>query len=355
MSLPDPNTRISVPATVLLVEDEQSLREDISEELQAAGYTVLPCEHGGQAMAILDTQRPDLILCDIGLPVMDGYDLLKTLQAQRPDLADAPFIFLTAQASQAQAVQGKRAGADDYLVKPIDFDLLLATIEARLRQVRRLRETSVDPAALPETIQQPIAQMQLALDSIAICLMLLDADGRLTFVNRMAAESLGLQAGQTLPELVVAIGLREPERLSQLIRQSIDIHQESARCLALTRAGGDARDLLITVCSLDADTSADTPSLATRSDGRPVVSITISDPAQRTHPPVALLNELYHLTPAEAKVAWAFAQGKRSEDIAAAFEISPTTVAFHKRNIFLKTQTNRQADLIALMLSLPIV
>ena len=67
-----------------------------------------------------------------------------------------------------------------------------------------------------------------------------------------------------------------------------------------------------------------------------------------------MLEKLFGLTPTEANVATAFAQGLRTVDIARQFDISPTTVAFHKRNLFEKTQTHRQADLVALLLSLPV-
>lgn len=69
--------------------------------------------------------------------------------------------------------------------------------------------------------------------------------------------------------------------------------------------------------------------------------------------PLKALETLFKLTPSEGRIAWAFAQGLRPEQIAEAFGVTPTTVAFHKRNIFQKTQTNRQADLIALLLTLP--
>ena len=95
--------------------------------------------NGQDALDRLEDCRPDLILCDIAMPVMDGYALLRVIRESMTDLADVPFVFLSAQDGSDQIAQGKYAGADDYLVKPVNFDLMLATIAARLRQVQRVR------------------------------------------------------------------------------------------------------------------------------------------------------------------------------------------------------------------------
>ena len=95
--------------------------------------------NGRQALGELARVCPDLVLCDISMPELDGYGVLDALQERGPDYAEIPFVFLSALADPRHIVDGKRLGADDYLVKPIDYDLLLATIEARLRQIGRIR------------------------------------------------------------------------------------------------------------------------------------------------------------------------------------------------------------------------
>ncbi len=124
--------------TVLCVEDQCHLRQDIIDELSAAGYDAVGAADGREALDVLETIRPHLILCDISMPRLDGYGLLETVRGRHTHLADVPFVFLTALNQRDEIIHGKRAGADDYLVKPIDYDLLLATIEARLRQVSRI-------------------------------------------------------------------------------------------------------------------------------------------------------------------------------------------------------------------------
>lgn len=202
-------------ALILCVEDEESLRRDIADELAEAGYAVLEASNGREALDLLSNIHPDLILCDISMPGLNGYELLKMVQNRRPDFIDIPFVFLSALGDPREIVEGKRLGADDYLVKPVDFDLLLATVHARLRQVARIRSA------------RPV-------DSI----------------------------------------------------------------------GTDA----------------------------------------------TTLSASYGLTPAEARIALALVEGKQLAQIAADFDISRTTVAFHLRNIFQKTGTSRQAELVALFL-----
>ncbi|MHA6688896.1 response regulator [Devosia sp. A449] len=199
---------------ILCVEDEEDLRRDIADELSEAGYAVIEASDGAEALQQLAAQRPDLILCDISMPGLNGHAVLQATQAEGGEHAGIPFVFLSALADPREVVAGKRLGADDYLVKPIDYDLLLATVDARLRQVARLRaQLGSRPSLCPDI---------------------------------------------------------------------------------LARAFG--------------------------------------------------------LTPAEARVALALADGKQPAQIAADLDIARTTVVFHLRNIFQKTGTNRQAELVALLL-----
>lgn len=205
-------THADIPnATILCIEDEDELRRDVADELVEAGYRVMEARNGQEALAGLERRLPDLVLCDISMPGIDGYGVLEAMRQRSAAFAEVPFIFLTALADPRQVVEGKRLGADDYLVKPIDYDLLLATVEARLRQIGRIR------ASREEAACEPVAAS-------------------------------------------------------------------------------------------------------------------------------------FDLTPAEIRVATAMLQGKTRVQIAAKLGIASTTVAFHIRNIFQKTGTNRQAELVALLL-----
>ncbi|QGZ33489.1 response regulator [Stappia indica] len=125
-------------ATILCIEDEKLLLEDLKEELQDAGYQVLTACNGQEGFDCLGQHVPDLIICDMMMPVMSGPELLARIRSELPRLTRVPFIFLTALATRDDIIQGKKLGADDYLTKPLDFDMLLATVEARLNEVRRI-------------------------------------------------------------------------------------------------------------------------------------------------------------------------------------------------------------------------
>lgn len=144
-------TPLTPPARplILCVEDEDQLRRDIADELAEAGYGVIEAASGAEAIERLGQARPDLVLCDISMPGLSGHDVLAALHDKGPAHAEIPFVFLSALADPRQVADGKRRGADDYLVKPIDYDLLLATIAARLRQIDRIRAGRAGGALVP--------------------------------------------------------------------------------------------------------------------------------------------------------------------------------------------------------------
>lgn len=352
-------------AVILCVEDEPDLRDDLVEELEAAHYAVIAVGNGRDALHQLETVRPDLILCDVIMPGMDGYEVLHILRTTRPDLADVPFVFLTAQAGSDQVVRGKRAGADDYLVKPIDFDLMLATIQARLGQMSRVQHklaTEIQrighgfSAHHEHRARRALKHITQTLDYLAAGIVLLDERGSVQFANRTARQLVGGPIGtKVLSQFVGATQAHQALTLSQSVEAAITAHragQEYADSLAIPRPKG-LRDLLLTICALGSPEDTAGAAQGEPSD-HPALVIFISDPESRRPAPVDVLVSLFDLTATEAQIAWAFAQGQRSDDIASSFGISPTTVAFHKRNLFQKTHTNRQADLIALMLTLPL-
>ena len=127
---------------ILCVEDEELLLGDLMGELEDAGYGAVSARNGLEALELLQTMKPDLILCDVMMPEMDGQTLLKTIRQTMPALDQVPFIFLTARSAREDVIEGKRLGSDDYLTKPVDYDMLLATIEARLAGVKRMAEHS---------------------------------------------------------------------------------------------------------------------------------------------------------------------------------------------------------------------
>jgi CRP-like cAMP-binding protein len=124
--------------TVLLIEDNLEMRENTSEILELAKYLVLTASNGKEGVKVAQTKKPDIIICDIMMPVLDGYGVLHML-GKDPATASIPFIFLTAKAEKMDYRKGMGLGADDYLTKPFDDTELLNAIEIRLRKSEILR------------------------------------------------------------------------------------------------------------------------------------------------------------------------------------------------------------------------
>jgi serine/threonine protein kinase/ActR/RegA family two-component response regulator len=116
---------------VLIIEDEDAIRHNVVETLTYEGFTTLEAENGLVGVQLAFQHRPDLIICDVMMPELDGYDVLRKLQTE-PTTAMIPFIFLTALADRQYVRYGMALGADDYLTKPFTPDELLDTIQTRL-------------------------------------------------------------------------------------------------------------------------------------------------------------------------------------------------------------------------------
>ncbi len=120
-------------ATILIVEDDPDIQELISYTLGKEGYTVVTAESGEQALELLGTTNPDLILLDIMLPGIDGTDVLRELKRDGKS-ANIPVIMATAKSEDSDIVTGLELGADDYIAKPFSPKVLIARIRALLRR-----------------------------------------------------------------------------------------------------------------------------------------------------------------------------------------------------------------------------
>ncbi|SKC43647.1 response regulator [Ohtaekwangia koreensis] len=118
---------------ILLIEDNPEIRENTSEILALANYDVVTAENGKIGVELAQHEKPDLIICDIMMPELDGYGVLHIL-SKKEDTASIPFIFLTAKTEKTDIRKGMNLGADDYLTKPFDDTDLLNAIETRLRK-----------------------------------------------------------------------------------------------------------------------------------------------------------------------------------------------------------------------------
>lgn len=131
--------------TKLLIIDDQELNVQLMHDLlEDAGYEVLSANDGTTGIEIARKEQPDLIICDISMPIVSGYAVLESLR-ENPTTASIPFVFLTAHTDPSSWRQGMELGADDYLTKPFNRKQLLAAVRARLDRQRPHEAKTSDP------------------------------------------------------------------------------------------------------------------------------------------------------------------------------------------------------------------
>lgn len=149
---------------ILVIEDAKDLRDDVVETLTLEGFITLGAENGVEGVAVARREMPDLIVCDIMMPELDGYGVLETLRSD-PATAAIPFIFMTAKVERVSMRQGMALGADDYVTKPFMISELLESVRAQLkkradlneavsRRMDELRQNIV--TALPHELRTPL-------------------------------------------------------------------------------------------------------------------------------------------------------------------------------------------------------
>ncbi|HNT77792.1 MAG TPA: response regulator transcription factor [Anaerolineae bacterium] len=148
---------------ILVVDDDALLRRSLAFNLEQAGYHAEAAGTAEDALALARRDPPDLVLLDIGLPGMDGLDALRNLRRE----LDVPVIFITARRRELDEVLGLELGADDYITKPFDFDVLLARVKAVLRRSGR-------PDVAPAPTLQPLTVGDIVIDPSAHTVTLRD-------------------------------------------------------------------------------------------------------------------------------------------------------------------------------------
>jgi DNA-binding NarL/FixJ family response regulator len=117
---------------ILCIEDDAETAALIAEDLRDRGHSVEIATNGHSGLSAILKSNPDLVLCDINMPGMTGFELMERLLILAPQFEAVPFIFLTARTDRDSELKGRRLGADDYVTKPVDFEILAAIIDARL-------------------------------------------------------------------------------------------------------------------------------------------------------------------------------------------------------------------------------
>ena len=125
---------------ILVVDDESHIVELVKFNLEKEGYTVEAALDGRSALAAVEREHPDLVVLDVMLPEIDGFEVCRTLQ-RKADTSDIPIIMLTARVEEIDKVLGLELGADDYMTKPFSPRELVARVKARLRRLAKNTET----------------------------------------------------------------------------------------------------------------------------------------------------------------------------------------------------------------------
>lgn len=336
-------TGLATSVRVLCIEDELTLLADLQEELCAAGYDVRVASSMAQALVVLEDFTPDLVLCDVMLGAddqPDGYALHQHIREQRTDLSATPFILLTALGQRSDLLQAKRLGIDDYLIKPVDYDLLLATIAARLASVGRVRDSQAyNHAELLGRMRDIFAQLPGAV-------LLCDGESNLLYANHQAqalmqehglwrvAPKGRLDWPYALPAAVHTL----KQTIAEMSQGAVGVRR--VQTLEMRRASDT---VLLGLLKLDGDEQA--------AAMQQLFALFVCCAQSRPVPDVEVLRLLLGLTRSEARVARLLAQGIRSEAVAEELSISVATVNFHLRNLFQKTGVTRQSELVAQVLA----
>mgnify|MGYP003645908868 FL=1 len=120
--------------TILLIEDDRALRENTEELLELSGYSVMTAPNGKLGIELANEKIPDIIICDIMMPVIDGFGVLEKI-SNNEKTKQIPFIFLSAKTEHKEIRKGLDLGADDYLTKPFEEEELISAIESQLAKV----------------------------------------------------------------------------------------------------------------------------------------------------------------------------------------------------------------------------
>ena len=217
---------------LLIVDDEQDLRETLAEQLALVEeFTVATAANATEAIAAVTANRIDLVIMDVGLPDKDGRDAVRIM---RESGFRAPIIMLTALGGDSDTVQGLEAGANDYVVKPFKFAVLLARIRAQLRQHEASEDAvfSIGPYTFRPSAKLLVnargSKLKLTEKETAILRFLYRADQKVVGRDTLLAEVWGYNAGVTTHTLETHI---------YRLRQKIEEDPSDARIL-VTEAGG---------------------------------------------------------------------------------------------------------------------
>jgi len=173
---------------ILIIEDDQQTRENLELILQMEGFDVTSAPNGEAGLEAARRTPPDLVVCDVSMPKLDGHGVLRELRADQ-DTSAVPFIFLTARAERSDQRTGMNLGADDYLCKPVEAEDLIAAVQARLQRRKENVESALQHATPAPDFSSPTPLESLGLTPREAEVLLWVAQGK---ANADVATILGI-------------------------------------------------------------------------------------------------------------------------------------------------------------------
>lgn len=141
---------------LLVIEDDGDIRDVLCEMLELAGYEVQQAANGKEGLKSILEKRPDLVLCDVDMPMLNGFELLEVLNTRLKNEVIPPFVFLTAKVEKSDIRMGMNLGADDYILKPFKYSELLKVVELRLKKRQKMLEGKIkNVESLPKRLALP--------------------------------------------------------------------------------------------------------------------------------------------------------------------------------------------------------
>lgn len=151
-------------AKILVIEDERPVRNNIIDLLKVEGYDAIGAENGKVGLQLIKEQAFDLVICDVLMPKMDGFELLRTLTQEQPT-ETLPFIFVTAKTERSDLRQGMELGAYDYITKPFTRSELLAAVTAQLKKRNLMQQQYLSACEQISLLRQKIRDLQQLTDA----------------------------------------------------------------------------------------------------------------------------------------------------------------------------------------------
>lgn len=333
--------------TILYVDQDDFSRASFASSLRDIGYYVKEAANADDAIASLSNILPDFIICDSALPNMAATELLRVVRERYDTLDGTPFILVSDYADSESVLSLRELGADDVILKPIDLRTMKLTLQACLAQVKRLQRSNAHAwkPADPErygryTVDVQVSFSNLAgtLDGMSRGIIYLDSSGNIKNMNRTAEAIVSEGSFLKVASGRLCVMQAPPARTLREAIRAATRDQPTASVVPIPRE--TQAPLVLHVCPLDIKTGTGLPTVA-------VVVIDLS-----VNPPLSasIIAKIYDLTRTEARIAVALADGNRLDQIAKQFNVSSATVSFHVQNLFRKTRTTRQSDLVALLM-----